>query len=156
MIIVMLLVLLVSVGFILFTIIRRITMPKEKLEQIRAENAVKAEEARKTLEESRAARKRWKAIQEERKLADKTPVSVKLLYVQNEYGKRAMGTAARGLIGAAVAGTFGAAVGIASGRAQERVKSATFAVKYASGRKGNETVTVNSARFKELSGLLID
>lgn len=152
MVLIVLLLLVASIGFLLFALIHRLKMPKEQVEQIRAEHQKNIAESKATMAAAKAERERLR----KQKQRDKTPVSAKLLYVQSEHGKRAMGTAARGLIGAAVAGTFGAAVGIASGRAQERAKSATFAVKYASGRKGNETVDVHSERFKELSALLVD
>ncbi len=102
------------------------------------------------------AREREHAVEDERKRQDTTPVAAVLISVQSEYGKKIIGTAARGLIGAALGGTFGAAVGIAAGRAKGKAKTATFSVKYESGRKGLETVNVNTPRFKELAALLLD
>lgn len=107
----------------------------------------------------RAAKETWardREAERERKRLDTTPVAAVLISVQSEYGKNVMGTAARGMIGAVLGGTFGAAVGIATGRAKGNAKTATFSVKYESGRKGLETVNVNTPRFKELATLLVD
>lgn len=141
---------------LLIIIIRRIVMPKEELERIEAENKAKAAEARAAYAESKAQREKEKQFLLEQKRRDTTPVAAVLISVQSEYGKKVVGTAARGLIGAALGGTFGAAVGIATGRAKGNVKTATFSVKYESGRKGLETVNVNTPRFKELATLLVD
>ena len=106
-----------------------------------------------------AAKETWardREAEQERKRRDTTPVAAVLISVQSEYGKKVVGTAARGLIGAALGGTFGAAVGIATGRVKGNAKTATFSVKYESGRKGLETVNVNTPRFKELATLLVD
>ena len=145
-----------DVTALLIIIIRRIVMPKEELDRIKAENEAKAAEARAVYAESKAQREKEKQFLLEQKRRDTTPVAAVLISVQSEYGKKVVGTAARGLIGAALGGTFGAAVGIATGRAKGNAKTATFSVKYESGRKGLETVNVNTPRFKELATLLVD
>jgi len=114
------------------------------------------EEAVREWRAMKEANSEYKEAEQERKRLDTTPVAAVLISVQNEHGKEAVGTAARGLIGAALGGVYGAALGIAAGRANGRYKTATFSVKYESGREGVETVKVDTPRFKELAELLID
>lgn len=87
---------------------------------------------------------------------DTQPVSAVLISTQDVYRKSALGAAGRALLGGAILGEFGAAVGLATTKAKSRGQKATFAVKYASGRKGTETVDMRSERFKVLSALLVD
>lgn len=100
-------------------------------------------------------RKKQRQLEQERRERDKTPVSAVLISTKNVTGKSAVGTAARGALGYAVFGVFGAAVGITSARSKVKAQTATFSVKYASGRTGTETVNTNSARFRELAKLLV-
>ena len=137
---------------ILFTLACRKKAPlrtKEEVAQMREQADREWQTAKETWAKDREA-------EQERKRRDTIPVAAVLISVQSEYGKKVVGTAARGLIGAALGGTFGAAVGIATGRAKGNAKTATFSVKYESGRKGLETVNVNTPRFKELATLLVD
>ena len=114
------------------------------------------EEAVREWRAMKEANSEYKEAERERKRLDTTPVAAVLISVQNEHGKEVLGTAARGLIGSALGGVYGAALGIAAGRANSRYKTATFSVKYESGREGVETVKVDTPRFKELAELLID
>ena len=113
-------------------------------------------QAREELSQLREDMRKARAQEAERKRLDNLPVAATLLYVKTESGKRILGTAARALIGTALLGMTGTMIGVATGRQISDARMATFAVKYASGRKGNETVDVKSNRFKELSAVLLD
>lgn len=125
-----------------------------------------------TKEEHKAAQKRKKQELSQRrpdsklkaeiaqlKADDHRVVSAVLLTTDKvtETHKGTIGTAARTLVGGALFGVFGAAVGLASGRAKTRTVSqtATFAVRYASGRTATEKVDINSRRFKELMEFIV-
>ena len=91
-----------------------------------------------------------KKYAQERKEADKTIVSAVLISAQNKKsGASALG---RAVVGGALLGPVGAIAGASTGKSY--AKSATFSVKYASGRTSTETVSVDSKRFKELSSYL--
>ena len=103
------------------------------------------EESRKEWEEKHPAPK--KPVKDE-------PVSAVLLTTTEQYGKSAVGTAARGLVGGALFGAFGAAVGMSTAKTKVVGKTATFSVKYASGRVATETVQMGTLRFEELAALI--
>ena len=127
-----------------------------------AADALEAQEAyqRGAKERQRKGMSEWpkdKAVKEElrrreqeRKDADKRPVSAVLIGTADH--RSALGTVTRAMVGGAFFGIAGALGGAASGTSQ--VTHATFSVMYASGRTGTETVKVGSQRFRELSALL--
>lgn len=96
-----------------------------------------------------------KALREQ----DWEPVSAVLVATQalTETKKSAIGAAGRAVVGGALLGPIGALAGAATTRSKTSVvgQSATFSVKYASGRVGTETVYVGGERFNELAALLV-
>ena len=66
--------------------------------------------------------------------------------------KSGVNAAGRAIVGGTLLGPVGAIAGAATG--SSKATSATFSVKYASGRVATETVPIGSQRFKELSALL--
>lgn len=146
------------VGAVIEAILLWLTLACRKKAPLRTEDEIAQmrQKAAQDWQDMRESNARYREAERERKRLDNIPVAAVLISVQSEYGKKVIGTAARGMIGAVLGGTFGAAVGIATGRAKGRAKTATFSVKYESGRKGLETVNVNTPRFKELATLLVD
>ena len=98
------------------------------------------------------ARKEWE--EKHPTLKKDVAVSAVLLTTTEQYGKSAVGTAARGLVGGALFGAFGAAVGMTTAKTKVVGKTATFSVKYASGRVATETVQMGTLRFEELAALI--
>lgn len=88
---------------------------------------------------------------------DRTPVAAKLLsYDGNSVTKAGtLRTAARGAVGGMLAGPAGFAIGVATAKRNTKTTgcSATFMVEYESGRRGTETVDVESGRFMLLYDL---
>lgn len=98
----------------------------------------------------KSGREEMRRREQERKEADKRPVSAVLIGTDSK--KSGASTVGRALVGGALLGPIGAIAGAASGKS--KTTKATFSVKYASGRTGTETVEIHSKRFKELSALL--
>ena len=90
-------------------------------------------------------------VEREREARDRKPVSAVLISTNS---KVKTGSAlGRAVIGDMLMGVVGAFIGASTASSKN---TATFSVKYASGRTGVETVDVKSARFRELSALLHD
>lgn len=142
--------LLAVIVLLAFLIVRRMTMSKEKLEEVRAENDAVMERVKEKAEPNRLAYEKKKAELKKRKAADKRPVSVVLISMTTH--RSALSTVTRAMLGGAIFGFGGAVGGAASGKSN--ATHATFSVKYASGRTATETVPVTSKRFNELSALL--
>lgn len=107
-------------------------------------------------EEEKRRRDEVRRIRAELERQDRTPVAAVLVSTKDITGKSVTGTAARALIGYAVLGVFGAAVGATTAKTKVKAQTATFSVRYESGRTGTETVNVSSERFKELARLLVE
>lgn len=142
--------LLADIVFILYIVIRRLTMPKDELQKIREENAKKVAAAKEKQVQGKAEFEKLRAAERARKADDCRVVSAVLISTDNK--KSAVGAAGRAAVGGALFGPVGAIAGAASGTS--KAKNATFSVKYASGRTATETVPVESKRFNELSALL--
>ena len=117
---------------------------------------------RKELAEQQRIAKAQRGIERGKKIAeqqeqvlDNLPVEAVLVSTTEQQRKGVLGTVARGTLGYLTFGEFGAAVGVTASMSKARKQQATFSVKYASGRKGLETVDVESKRFRELDGLLM-
>lgn len=155
-----------NVGEVFYMSDLKYTVPGKGIVEVKVEKSARTiarEERRRELAEKQAAREaRWQKEKEKQELyrrlrqQDKQPVSATLICVQDTTGKNVLGTAVRGLVGGMSLGTFGAAVGITSARREVVAQSATFAVKYKSGRTGTETVDVGSKRFEELAQFLAE
>jgi hypothetical protein len=106
-------------------------------------------------DKEKALREQEKALRER----DWEPVSAVLVATQalTETKKSAIGAAGRAVVGGALLGPIGALAGAVTTRSKTSVvgQSATFSVKYASGRVGTETVYVGGERFNELAALLV-
>ena len=86
-----------------------------------------------------------------RTIEDYRPVEAVLISTNS---KTKTGSAlGRAALGSWLFGFAGAVIGAATASSKD---TATFSVKYASGRTGVETVDVKSARFRELAALLYD
>ena len=142
--------LLVDIAFLIYLVIRRLTMPKEEVEKNREEAAAKVEEAKKKREQGEAELAKMRAAERARKADDRKAVSAVLISTDSR--KSGASAAGRAVVGGALLGPVGAIAGAASGTS--KTKRATFSVKYASGRTATETVDVGSKRFNELSALL--
>lgn len=140
--------LLVAIVFLVYMLVRRLTMPKEELQKIREENAAIVAEAKAKQEQGEAELEKIRAAEKKRKADDRRAVSAVLISTES----RKSGAFGRALVGDALFGPMGAIVGAAS--AKSKATKATFSVKYASGRTGVETVAIGSQRFNELSALL--
>ena len=143
--------LLAVVAFLVFVVIRRLTMPKEKLQKIREENAVKLEEAKAKREQAKLERER----RNRERIRDNTPVAAVVITAQDK--TKTTGGLGSAVVGGMIAGPVGAVVGASVGKKKTQVtgQRVTFSVKYESGRTGVETVDVTSKRFRELSALLM-
>ncbi len=113
-----------------------------KLEQ-KKQNAEKAES-------DRQYRELCKKYEQERKEANRKIVSVVLISTNSK--KSSADAAGRAFVGGALLGPVGAIAGAATGTS--KATTATFSVKYASGRTAVETVNIGSNRFRELSAFL--
>ena len=90
-------------------------------------------------------------VEREREARDRKPVSAVLISTDS---KPKTGSAlGRAALGSWLFGIAGAVLGSATASSKD---TATFSVKYASGRVGKETVEINSKRFDELVALLHD
>lgn len=87
---------------------------------------------------------------------DNNPIAATLMFVEDKYGTSLSGGLALMAIGGIIGGTFGAAYGAHKASNTKTGTIATFSVKYESGRKGTETVDVNSERFQKLAKLTIN
>ena len=88
-------------------------------------------------------------VEREREEFERKPVSAVLISTNS---KRKTGSAVgRAVIGDMLFGIVGAFIGAVTASSKE---TATFSVKYATGRTGVETVNVNSVRFRELCAVL--
>lgn len=92
---------------------------------------------------------------ERQRAADQRAVSAVIVSVTEDHSKSVLGLASRGFIGGLIAGPFGTAVGLLSTKDRVKLKTVTFAVEYASGRKGTETVKAGSKRYDELMMLTL-
>lgn len=96
-------------------------------------------------EEKKVQRKARQDLVRRQQTLDSTPVAA-VLVATDEYKRPSRLTYTA--IGGLMAGPVGVALGAHLGK-----KTATFSVRYASGRTGVETVDLNSVRFKKLSAL---
>ena len=95
----------------------------------------------------------WKAfgaVNPKHPIARRQPVEAVLIGTHAEY--RTKSGIGRGLLGWVLFGELGGFLGVASASRESKVRriTATFAVKYASGKIGSETVAVGSRRYEEL------
>ena len=109
--------------------------------------------------ELKCREKEYRTHEKERKEQDKRPVSATLITTRQktETRKSVFGTIGRAAVGSMLAGPMGALIGAATtpGKTVATSEKAVFRVVYASGRVDVEEVAVGSARFKELSKLLV-
>lgn len=102
-----------------------------------------------SVKKAKEERKARKEAEKRKQALDNRAVATALIWSDEHV--RHPGSFGSAVIGLLVGGPAGAAVGAYLGK-----RTAKFAVQYASGRTGYETVDVNSERFKELSALLIE
>lgn len=97
-------------------------------------------------EEKKIQRKARNDIGNRKRVLDNAPVAAELIWT-DEYVRKP-GSFGGAVIGGLMGGPAGVAVG-----AYLCKKKSMFAVRYASGRTGTETVDIKSARFEKLSAL---
>lgn len=142
-------------GFV-FLILWAVSTDKERAadraarEEKREQEKEKQELRRIEHEKAKAEMQRVFAEDKKRKEADRIPVSAVLISTNSK--KSGVNAAGRAIVGGTLLGPVGAIAGAATG--SSKATSATFSVKYASGRVATETVPIGSQRFKELSALL--
>ena len=160
-----------SYVFFMAWLVQRWKAGAGKRAEKRQEKAARKEERRKRREEyhspeqrekramaAMAAKNRsleLKASREQDKALDKKPIKATVVTTKNRTKKSILSATGRGLAGGLIAGPIGAVIGGATASSFVAGQEVTFAIEYASGRKGTETVEVGSRRFEEIAKVLV-
>lgn len=123
-----------------------------------AESKILKEKAKVDTAKNRERLNKMREVQEEQNRKDHNPVSAVLISstAKTITTKSALNATGRAVVGSMLAGPAGAIIGAATTKSKTKSteQSATFSVKYESGRTGTETVRIGSQRFNELASLL--